>query len=47
VRILEEARSQVARTVTTAMVHAYWQLVRESVEVELTGLKTRRRDATH
>jgi hypothetical protein len=36
-RILEEARSQVARTVNTAMVHAYWHVGREIVEVEQAG----------
>src|SRR4051812_1409559 len=36
-RILEQARSQVARTVNTAMVHAYWQVGREIVEVEQAG----------
>jgi hypothetical protein len=36
-RILEEARSQVARTVNTAMVHAYWHIGREIVEVEQAG----------
>ena len=34
-RILEEARSQVARTVDAAMVHAYWHVSREIVEVAL------------
>jgi hypothetical protein len=32
--ILDEARSRVARTVNTAMVHAYWLVGREIVEVE-------------
>ena len=36
-RILEQARSQVARTVNTAMVHAYWHVGREIVEVEQAG----------
>lgn len=36
-RILEEARSQVARTVNTAMVHAYWHVGREIVQVEQAG----------
>ena len=31
---LDEARSRVARTVNTAMVHAYWLVGREIVEVE-------------
>lgn len=35
--ILETARSQVARTVNTAMVHAYWLVGREIVEVEQRG----------
>jgi len=35
--ILEEARSRVARTVNTAMVHAYWFIGREIVEVEQQG----------
>ena len=35
--ILETARSQVARTVNTAMVHAYWHVGREIVEVEQRG----------
>jgi hypothetical protein len=35
--ILEAARSQVARTVNTAMVHAYWHVGREIVEVEQRG----------
>ena len=35
--ILEAARSQVARTVNTAMVHAYWLVGREIVEVEQRG----------
>ena len=36
-KILEEARSQIARTVNTAMVHAYWLVGREIVEVEQRG----------
>jgi hypothetical protein len=36
-RILEEARGQVARTVNTAMVHAYWHVGREIVNVEQAG----------
>ena len=36
-QILEETRGQVARTVNTAMVHAYWQVGREIVEVEQAG----------
>jgi predicted nuclease of restriction endonuclease-like (RecB) superfamily len=36
--ILEQARNQVARTVNTAMVQAYWLIGREIVEVEQTGL---------
>jgi predicted nuclease of restriction endonuclease-like (RecB) superfamily len=35
--ILEEARSRVARTVNTAMVHAYWFIGREIVEIEQRG----------
>lgn len=35
--ILDEARSRVARTVNTAMVHAYWLIGREIVEVEQEG----------
>ena len=35
--ILEAARSQVARSVNTAMVHAYWLVGREIVEVEQSG----------
>ncbi len=35
--ILDEARSRVARTVNTAMVHAYWHIGREIVEVEQQG----------
>ena len=36
-QILELARSQVARTVNTAMVQAYWLIGREIVEVEQDG----------
>ena len=36
-QILEQARGQVARTVNTAMVHAYWHIGREIVEVEQAG----------
>jgi hypothetical protein len=35
--ILDQTRSQVARTITTAMVHAYWLVGREIVEVEQRG----------
>jgi predicted nuclease of restriction endonuclease-like (RecB) superfamily len=35
--ILDEARSRVARTVNTAMVHAYWLIGREIVEGEQGG----------
>ncbi len=35
--IVDEARSRVARTVNTAMVHAYWLIGREIVEVERAG----------
>ena len=35
--ILEQARGQVARTVNTAMVQAYWLVGREIVEVEQSG----------
>ncbi|MFI5300822.1 MAG: YhcG family protein [Polyangiales bacterium] len=37
VAILDDARSRVARTVNTAMVHAYWLIGREIVEVEQHG----------
>jgi predicted nuclease of restriction endonuclease-like (RecB) superfamily len=36
-RIIEAARRQVARTINTAMVHAYWLIGREIVEVEQKG----------
>jgi predicted nuclease of restriction endonuclease-like (RecB) superfamily len=35
--ILDDARTRVARTVNTAMVHAYWFIGRELVEVEQHG----------
>ena len=35
--ILDQARGQVARTVNTAMVQAYWHIGREIVEVEQAG----------
>jgi predicted nuclease of restriction endonuclease-like (RecB) superfamily len=35
--ILDEARSRVARSINTAMVHAYWAIGREIVEVEQHG----------
>ena len=35
--LIEAARSHVARSVNTAMVHAYWHLGRELVEVEQQG----------
>ena len=35
--ILDDARSRIARTVNTAMVHAYWLIGREIVEVEQGG----------
>jgi hypothetical protein len=35
--ILDQTRSQVSRTVNTAMVHAYWLVGREIVEVEQRG----------
>jgi predicted nuclease of restriction endonuclease-like (RecB) superfamily len=35
--ILDDARSKVARTVNTAMVHAYWLIGRELVEVDQRG----------
>ncbi len=35
--ILDEARSRVARSINTAMVHAYWLIGREVVEVEQHG----------
>lgn len=37
VRIVEEARAHVSRTVNTAMVHAYWLIGKEVVEVEQRG----------
>jgi len=37
VAILDEARSRIARTVNTTMVHAYWFIGREIVEVEQQG----------
>ena len=37
--IVEAARGQVARSVNTAMVHAYWLIGREIVEVEQKGEK--------
>ena len=37
--ILDEARSRVARTVNTAIVHAYWLVGREIVEVEQGGVR--------
>ncbi len=36
-RIIETARADVSRTVNTAMVHAYWLIGREIVEVEQEG----------
>jgi len=36
-RIIESARAHVSRTVNTAMVHAYWHIGREIVEVEQAG----------
>ena len=36
-QILEETRGQVARTVNTAMVHAYWHIGREIVAVTQEG----------
>jgi predicted nuclease of restriction endonuclease-like (RecB) superfamily len=36
-RILDEARSRVARSINTAMVHAYWLIGRDIVEVEQHG----------
>jgi predicted nuclease of restriction endonuclease-like (RecB) superfamily len=35
--IIEEARGQVARSVNTAMVHAYWYIGREIIEAEQGG----------
>jgi hypothetical protein len=43
--ILDEARSRVARTVNTAIVHAYGFIEREIVEVSQRGAE-RRRTAT-
>ncbi len=37
VQIIEEARQRVARTINTAMVHAYWLVGRGIVEVEQQG----------
>jgi predicted nuclease of restriction endonuclease-like (RecB) superfamily len=37
VRIVEQSRAHVSRTVNTAMVHAYWLIGREIVEVEQQG----------
>ena len=37
VQIIETARAHVSRTVNTAMVHAYWLIGREIVEVEQEG----------
>ena len=37
-RIIEAARSHVARSVDTAMVHAYWHIGREIVEHEQAGV---------
>lgn len=39
--ILDEARSRVARTVNTAMVHACWLIGREIVLVEQGGRNVR------
>lgn len=36
-RIIDAARGQVARTVNTAVVHAYWLIGREIIEVEQRG----------
>jgi len=36
-QILEQARGQVARTVNTAMVHAYWHIGREIVAITQEG----------
>lgn len=36
-RIIKAGRSQVSRSVNTAMVHAYWLIGREIVEVEQEG----------
>lgn len=35
--ILDESRSRVARSINTSMVHAYWHIGREVVEVEQHG----------
>lgn len=37
--IIDSARGHVARTVNSAMVHAYWLIGREIVEVEQQGKK--------
>ena len=37
VQIIEAARAHVSRTVNTSMVHAYWLIGREIVEVEQSG----------
>jgi len=36
-QIIEAARTHVSRTVNTAMVHAYWLIGREIIEVEQEG----------
>lgn len=36
-QIIEAARTHVSRTVNTAIVHAYWLIGREIVEVEQEG----------
>ncbi len=36
-QIIEAARTHVSRTVNTAMVHAYWLIGREMVEVKQEG----------
>lgn len=35
--IVEAARSNIARSVNTAMVHAYWSIGREIIEIEPQG----------
>lgn len=39
VEIVEAARGHAARSVNSAMVHAYWMIGREIVEVEQAGAK--------
>jgi hypothetical protein len=45
--ILDEARGRVARTVNTAIVHAYWMIGSEIVEVEQQGKERGLRRRAH